>query len=871
MLLWLALLTLVAFQSIHPPAPRPMNAPAGEFSANRALVPLREIAKLPHPQGASEHTRVREYLMAQLRQLGLSPQLQTTPVVAARSRRPYRAGTVYNIWARIPGKNPTGTLLLAAHYDSVNTGPGASDDGASVASLLETLRALQSTHKTIPGSHPSVSNIPSTNFNFRNDVIVLLTDGEETGLLGSRAFVEAEERREEKEKRRKGEKTQEASLQTPNTQHPTPTLVLNFEARGTSGPSLMFETSEGNGWLVRQFAASAPQPLGSSLFYAVYKRLPNDTDFTEFRGAGMIGLNFAYLDRVARYHTRLDDISHLDMRSLQHQGDNMLGLARRFGNESLTQARQPDVIYFSGARNWLCVYPQTWAVPLALLATLLTCVVLAQRWRKSAIPVWQRAVVALGGVVWVGVAVLATVLAMAGLTYWLTSGAASPRMTLYLDNTTLAGVLLLCVGIVLLLLHAKRLPSKNRTKPESDMGEKAEAQEKSSTATTSSRDETAEQNSTAANLPISLTFDDAQMGAILWWLLLTWLTALLLPDGSYLFVWPLLGVLSARWIQSIESPTSSDEGAAKRGVNLNSPSPSDEGAARRGVGVRFLLCLMLGAVPAILLILPVLCLLFQTLSIGSLTIIGALTALTIALLRPQFRVARNVFPSHPQALPLLLAAAGAVLLWVGAEALQPGETNPRSNSIFYALNADTQAAMWASNDRKPDTWTKQFLGEHPQRSALPDFLPVSLETFLHAPAPFTPLSLPDATLKEDHIENGVRTLRLRLVSPRHAPVLEMAVSPDVRVLDAFIEGKPVGGSEANHVWSLLYFNAPENGLTLTLRVSPAAPVTLRVIDRSYGLPSLPDKTYSPRPADMIASPSSGWYQDTALIAKTFRF
>ncbi len=884
MLLWLALLIFVALQSIMPPAARSANAPADEFSANRALVPLREIAKLPHPQGASEHTRVREYLMAQLRQLGLSPRLQTTPVVGARSYRPYRAGTVHNIWAKIPGKTPTGTLLLAAHYDSVNTGPGASDDGASVAALLETLRALQSTRKTSPGSHFSAINTPSTSFNFRNDVIVLLTDGEETGLLGARAFVE-----EGTGDRGQGTGEEDSSFILHHSS--LPFLVLNFEARGTSGPSLMFETSEGNGWLARQFASGVPQPLGSSLFYAVYKLLPNDTDFTEFRGAGMIGLNFAYLDRVAHYHTSLDSVSHLDLRSLQHQGDNMLGLARRFGSESLTQARQPDVIYFNGARNWLCVYPQTWAVPLAILATLLTLVALAQRWRKSAEPVWRRAVVALSGVAWVGVAVVATTLAMAGLTYWLTSGAASPRMTLYLDDTTFTGVLLLCVGSVLLLLDAKRLPYQKRTKPDSEEGTTAEAQKTGSTATTkNSRDEIAEQNSTAANLPISLTFDAMQMGAILWWLLLTWLTALLLPDGSYLFVWPLLGVLLARWIQGAYLQNRPHKLRSPESMKA-SASPSPKKAWEKGLGIGgaaggylqdkqemgtnfgvTLLCLLFGATPAILLVIPVLCLLFQTLSIGSLTIIGVVTALTIALLRPQLQVARNIFTGHSQALPLLFAATGTVLLWVGAEVLQPSETNPRSNSLFYALNADTQTALWASNDRKPDAWTIQFLGEHPQRSALPDFLPVSPETFLHAPAPPTPLPPPVATLQEDRIENGVRTLRLLLISPRHAPVMEMAVSSDVRVLNASIEGKPVDGSrDPGHAWSLLYFAVPENGLTLTLRVSPAAPVTLHVIDRSYGLPSIPDKTYAPRPADMIASPASGWYQDTALISKTFRF
>ena len=803
---------------------------------------------MPHPQGAGEHARVRDTLLGQLRQLGLTPHLQTTPVVGTQSYRPYRAGTVHNIWARIPGHYPTGTLLLAAHYDSVNTGTGASDDGASVAALLETLRALQSKSKSLPNARANAPS-PAANFNFRNDIIVLLTDGEETGLLGAKAFVEAG--------KELGKETEaDSSSPTPNAQHPTPTLVLNFEARGTSGPSLMFETSEGNGWLARQFADAAPQPLGSSLFYAVYKLLPNDTDFTEFRRAGMIGLNFAYLDRVARYHTSLDDIKHLDLRSLQHHGDNMLSLARCFGNESLAQARQPDVIYFNVTRTWLCVYPQAWAMPLALLATILAVIVLVQRWLKSALPVWHRGVEILSGIVWVGLAGVAAVLALAILTYWLTSGSPSPRMTLYLDGTTLTGVLLLCVGGVLLILDANPFRLKNRTQPGNTEDAEADAQRDNSKAEWNNKGETetGAENS-FASLALSLTFDAMQMGAIFWWLVLAWLTAIYLPDGSYLFLWPLLGVLAARCTQ---------------GAWLASQRQMQSG--EESVSGFLLLCQMLGAIPAILLILPVLCLLFQTLSIGSFTIIGALTALTVALLRPQFQLARNIFPGHPQALPILLALAGMVLLWVGAEVLQPSEAHPLSNSLFYALDADTGAAVWASNDAKPDTWTKQFLGDHPERSRLPDFLPVSGETFLNAPAPLSPLPPPTALLESDRVENGVRELRLRLTSPRHAPLLEIAVAPDVRVLNASVEGKTVDGSrDPNHAWSLLYFDVPESGLTLVLRVSPAAPVPLRVIDRSYGLPAIPDKTYPPRPANMIASPASGWYQDTVLVARTFRF
>src|SRR4029079_1979737 len=154
------------------------------------------------------------------------------------------AGSVDNVVGRLPGSASTRAVLLVAHYDSVPWTAAASDDGAGVAAILEALRALR------------------TGPPLRNDLVVLFTDGEEAGLLGAKAFVEGH-----RWARGVG-------------------VALNFEARGTGGPSLMFETSAGNGRLVRELAAAAPRPTASSLFYDIYRLLPNDTDLSEFKEAG---------------------------------------------------------------------------------------------------------------------------------------------------------------------------------------------------------------------------------------------------------------------------------------------------------------------------------------------------------------------------------------------------------------------------------------------------------------------------------------------------------------------------------------------------------------------------------------------------------
>ncbi len=147
-------------------------------------------------------------------------------------------------------------------------------------------------------------------------------------------------------------------------------LVLNFEARGVSGPVFMFETGAGNGPVIREFARAAPRPVANSLMDEVYRRMPNDTDFTVFKQAGLPGLNFAFIGDARHYHAPTDDIAHLSLRSLQHQGAYALSLARHFGNLDLAALHGPDAVYFDLFGRWLVHYPSGWAILLALLAAI---------------------------------------------------------------------------------------------------------------------------------------------------------------------------------------------------------------------------------------------------------------------------------------------------------------------------------------------------------------------------------------------------------------------------------------------------------------------------------------------------------------------
>jgi len=322
----LVLCALIVRHVREPPDPVPASAPPTEFSAERAFAHVREIAQRPHPTGSADNARVRDYVLRQLHALGLEPQVQEATGVG--TRYPV-AGHIRNILARLPGRTPGGlAVVLMAHYDGVGGGPAAGDDAAGTAAVLETVRALR--------ARPPLAH----------DVMVVITDGEEAGLLGAAAFV-----REHPWARDVG-------------------VTLNFEARGTSGRSYMFETGAGN-LDVARVLRHADDVSATSLSVTVYRSLPNDTDLSEMAVLGKPALNFAFADGVERYHTAHDDVFYLDQGSLQHHGSQMLTLARAFGDGPLPRPVTGDAVFFDLPFVGLIVYPESWVLPIAIVGLLL--------------------------------------------------------------------------------------------------------------------------------------------------------------------------------------------------------------------------------------------------------------------------------------------------------------------------------------------------------------------------------------------------------------------------------------------------------------------------------------------------------------------
>lgn len=309
-LLCVVLAMIFGWWSRSPPAPRPADANPTEFSANRALAILTRILgdQSPHPTGTAANHAVRDRILIELRTIGVEPELRSRFVCGNFGT----CATVENIIVRLRHHNSDatndsggvsrGSLLLASHYDSVPAGPGASDDGHAVAASIEIARIL----KDAPTRH--------------RDVWILIGDGEEMGLLGAEAFSREPEY---------------AGVER----------VINLEARGTTGNGELFETHDGNESVIDALKGVLPHPNASSINYEVYTRLPNNTDFSVFKRDGREGVNYAFIGGVARYHTPLDSLEYVDLRSVQDQGENALASIRAFDTRE-TWPRSSNQVFF---------------------------------------------------------------------------------------------------------------------------------------------------------------------------------------------------------------------------------------------------------------------------------------------------------------------------------------------------------------------------------------------------------------------------------------------------------------------------------------------------------------------------------------------
>ena len=320
------LIVVAAEFMYRPPHPVSSDAPQNVFSAERAEEHLRTLVadSIPHPAGSEQNKVVRDRVVEMFKSFGYAPELQTSSAKLKYRRTNDDPDVVplTNIIARLPGNSneKLGAVAITSHYDSVPYGPGASDDGVGTAALLEVARMLKS-----EGGN-------------RRDIIFLVTDGEEYGLLGATQFVKEHELANEIE------------------------FVVNLEARGTTGPCLMFQTSDDSEFLINLLNETVDRPICSSVFYEVYKRMPHNTDFTVYVANDARGYNYAYIENVRAYHTPEDNFENADRGSLQHHGDNALALARKLSSLENVEFETKRAVYFDVMARGIVAWPESWSL-----------------------------------------------------------------------------------------------------------------------------------------------------------------------------------------------------------------------------------------------------------------------------------------------------------------------------------------------------------------------------------------------------------------------------------------------------------------------------------------------------------------------------
>ena len=383
-----ALLGLVAGLSVLIlPSPAPTTADPTTFSAERAMAAINRLADEPHSvlrRGA--HGRARDDVIGMFTDLDYTPTVHSDPMfdlsdpadkrifddLSAEQQATLKDAKADTIVVDVPGKSEH-TMALMAHYDSATveadesghqhitdgTSLGAADDGYGVAAIVETLRALKA-----DGRQPE------------NSLKIVITDGEEVGLIGARN-----------------------EMRHHRADYENVDLVLNLEARGTSGPALMFETSPNNSAVAGYFLSHVKQPVAGSLLPSLYARMPNTTDMAAFIPKGFTVLNIAAIGAAEHYHHPTDAPRYVDHSTLQHYGDQVLSLTRAwaFDGQAPTLTADGDLHFFQLWRGLTVRYPAAVGTGLGCLAVIAALGTVAMRARSLR---WKRVLGSVWGLTW---------------------------------------------------------------------------------------------------------------------------------------------------------------------------------------------------------------------------------------------------------------------------------------------------------------------------------------------------------------------------------------------------------------------------------------------------------------------------------------
>lgn len=288
---------LAALLVVHLRVPDYPSKPPTGINLTQAWADLEHITLRFHPYNSHANDDVREYLLTRIEKILKTKKIGSDQVTveddtisnatfSLGSTSVYFEGT--NIIVAIRGSDDdqpynsterrpeNGGVLVNAHYDSVSTGYGATDDGVGVAAVLQLLSYFTES-----------KNWP------KRTVVLLLNNGEEDYLNGAKAFMR-------------------------NSLSQVPQIFVNLEGAGAGGRATLFRSTDTE---VTRYYSRASHPFGTVVSGDGFKKglIRSETDYKVFHGElGLRGLDIAFMEPRARYHTIEDSTRETSLKSVWH-------------------------------------------------------------------------------------------------------------------------------------------------------------------------------------------------------------------------------------------------------------------------------------------------------------------------------------------------------------------------------------------------------------------------------------------------------------------------------------------------------------------------------------------------------------------------
>lgn len=296
---------------------------------------LQDIGKFKHPYGSEGNKYVHKYLEKEIKTSIKSGKLGYIEYDNDMGNnnsilfKNYLNSVAYyesnNLLVRINGtRDDLPALLISAHYDSVPSSYGITDDGAGIASMVGILKYYTSGKL----KQPTRTII----FNFNNN--------EEFGLYGAAAFLN----------------------------HPWSESVkyfINLEGTGQGGKAILFR---GTDYGITKQYNSVRYPYATSIFQQAFngRLIHSETDYKiYYENGGLRGIDIAFYKPRDIYHTQFDDIRHTSKKAVWHMLSSALDFVDYVSSNQLDidspylEGDKPKTDYasFGSAFNFFFIIP----------------------------------------------------------------------------------------------------------------------------------------------------------------------------------------------------------------------------------------------------------------------------------------------------------------------------------------------------------------------------------------------------------------------------------------------------------------------------------------------------------------------------------